>query len=152
MEVHLWPQLVVNLLHLQIMATLIRNLETLLEERHHPQQHNFCTISNSNKFNRDQGKFIKERKIPRTKIYCYFSRVNLTPSPQAASHQNLNNGQKFYYQLQSSLSALSGANTTTSASITSSSNESPSLKNSSNAITLNHKAPTDYVQASKIET
>jgi hypothetical protein len=74
--------------------------------------------------------------------------VNLTPSPQATSHQNLNNGQKFYYQLQSSLTALSGANAT-SASTTASSNESIALKNNSNAIGLNSKASSDYAQNSK---
>lgn len=74
--------------------------------------------------------------------------MNLSPSPQATAHQNLNNGQKFYYQLQSSLSALSGANST---NITGSpsTNDSNAPKNSINAIGLNNKSTSDYVHNSE---
>lgn len=80
-----------------------------------------------------------------------FSRVSLSPSPQATSHQNLNNGQKFYYQLQSSLSALSGANVTSSTNIAGNSpsnNDSNASKSSINSC-LNIKSNTDYVHNSK---
>ena len=69
-------------------------------------------------------------------FYALFSRVNLSPSPQATSHQSLNNGQKFYYQLQSSLSALSGAST--SPGNVPSNNDSNASKNNVNALSLNN--------------
>lgn len=78
-----------------------------------------------------------------------FSRVNLSPSPQATTHQqSLNNGQKFYYQLQSSLSALSGANSTNITG-SSSTNDSNAPKSSINAIGLNNKSTSDYVHNSE---
>ena len=78
------------------------------------------------------------------------SRVNLSPSPQATSHQNLNNGQKFYYQLQSSLSALSGVNA--AASPSPSNNDSNAPKHSINQLSLNNKSSTDYQNSKSMRT
>jgi len=79
-------------------------------------------------------------------IYFIFSRVNLTPSPQASSQQVLNNGQKFYYNLQSSLTALSSptANTTSENVSKTNSSNSISNNNNSNSNVINSKSTPDY--------
>lgn len=72
----------------------------------------------------------------------FSSRVNLTPSPQA-SQQILNNGQKFYYQLQSSLTALSSP---TSESVSKTNASTNSLSNNNN----NSKNTSGYANNSEL--
>jgi hypothetical protein len=108
---------------------------------------NFSSSNNNSSSLQDQGAQSPGDIMIHDSIFALFSRLNLSPSPQATSHQNLNNGQKFYYQLQSSLSALSGVNSTTSTS--SSNNESNASKHSINQLSLNNKSNTDYLHNSE---
>ncbi|CRL08073.1 CLUMA_CG020840, isoform A [Clunio marinus] len=78
------------------------------------------------------------------------SRGNTSPSPQIpSSHLNLNNGQKFYHQLQSSLSVLSESTTniSTTPNATTTNNSMAMKNNNLNVINFNNnKGTTDYVQ------